>query len=143
VALVRKQTIPTERPPLVSKYQPLRIEGAPWSVRWFPMAVNLNFLNPEPLVLPSPSIILKRLSGPRSRPTMKKSGKSGNWTRISGYDNQKLWSPVHRDNLTIYNTNISYYNNLAVLKTVSVVLNPPQDGTRQIIPRSSLCNTLH
>jgi hypothetical protein len=48
VAVVRKRTIPTERPPLVSKYQPLRIEGAALSARQFPTAVNLDFLNPEP-----------------------------------------------------------------------------------------------
>jgi hypothetical protein len=55
VALVCKRTIPTEWPPLVSKYQPLRIEGAVWSAQRFSTAVNLDFLNPEPLVLPSSS----------------------------------------------------------------------------------------
>jgi hypothetical protein len=55
VALVHKRTILTERPLFVSKYQPLRIEGAVWSARRFPTSVNLDFLNPEPLVLPSSS----------------------------------------------------------------------------------------
>jgi hypothetical protein len=55
VALVCKWTIPIERPPLVSKYEPLWIEGAVRSARRFPTAVNLDFLNPEPLVLPSSS----------------------------------------------------------------------------------------
>jgi hypothetical protein len=37
----------------------------------FPTAVNLSFLDPEPLLFHSNSspVILTRLSGPRSRPT--------------------------------------------------------------------------
>jgi hypothetical protein len=45
VALVRKRTIPTERPPLVGEVnaQPLRVEGVAWSVQRIPTAVNLGF----------------------------------------------------------------------------------------------------
>jgi hypothetical protein len=115
----------TDRPPLVSKYQPLRIEGAVWSARWFPTAVNLDFLNPELLVLPSSSNYPQDAEWTLSQTHSEKIWK----IRESDPDlwkcSQKLWSLVHRDNLTEYNTNISYYNNLAVLKTVSVVLNTP------------------
>jgi hypothetical protein len=73
VALVRKQTIPTERPPLVCEVNAnvLRMEGVAWSAQRFPTAVNLDFIDTEPLLLhsSSPSLILKRLNGPRSRPT--------------------------------------------------------------------------
>jgi hypothetical protein len=51
--------------------QLLRIEGAEWSAQRFPTAVNLSFLDPEPLLFHScsSSIILMRLSGFRSKPT--------------------------------------------------------------------------
>jgi hypothetical protein len=44
VALVCKRTIPTERPPLVSKYRPLRIEGAIIAVLWNNFQGNDNRL---------------------------------------------------------------------------------------------------
>jgi hypothetical protein len=74
VALVRNQTTPTERPLFVGevrKCQLLRIEVFAWSAQRIPTTVNLVFLDPEPLLLhsSSSSIILTRLSGPRSRPT--------------------------------------------------------------------------
>jgi hypothetical protein len=52
-------------------YCQLRIEGIAWSAQRNPAAVNLGFLEPEPLLLSSSSssVILTRLSGPRSRPT--------------------------------------------------------------------------
>jgi hypothetical protein len=48
VALVRKRTIPTERPPLVGEViaNLWRIEGVTWSAQRIPTAVNLDFLDP-------------------------------------------------------------------------------------------------
>jgi hypothetical protein len=47
MALVRKRTIPTERPPLVGEVSAklLRVEGAKWSAQRIPTAVNLRFLD--------------------------------------------------------------------------------------------------
>jgi hypothetical protein len=49
----------------------LGIEGVTWSAQQIPVAVNLGFLDPEPLLFYSGSslVILTRLSGPRSRHT--------------------------------------------------------------------------
>jgi hypothetical protein len=73
VALFCKQTIQTERLPLVGELNAnfLRIEGVAWSARRIPTAVNLDFLDPEPLLLHSnsSSVILTRPSGSHSRPT--------------------------------------------------------------------------
>jgi hypothetical protein len=50
--------------------QLLRIESFAWSAKRIPTAVNLAFLDPKPLLSHSSnSVILTRLSGPRSRPT--------------------------------------------------------------------------
>jgi hypothetical protein len=51
--------------------QILRIEGVAWSAQRIPTAVKLCFLDPEPLLFHScsSSVILTRLSGPRSRLT--------------------------------------------------------------------------
>jgi hypothetical protein len=49
VALVREQTMPTERPPLVGEVVPnLRIEGVGWSAQRIPTVVNLDFLDWSP-----------------------------------------------------------------------------------------------
>jgi hypothetical protein len=73
MALVRKRTISTERLPLVGEVSAnfLRTEGIAWSVQRIPTAVNLDFLDPEPILFlsRSSSVILMRLSGPHSRPT--------------------------------------------------------------------------
>jgi hypothetical protein len=47
VALVRKRTIPTERPPLVDEVSAklLRVKGVAWSAQRIPTAVNLAFLD--------------------------------------------------------------------------------------------------
>jgi hypothetical protein len=49
VALVRKQTILTERPPHVGEVSAnfLLIEGVTWSAQRIPTAVNLGFLDPD------------------------------------------------------------------------------------------------
>jgi hypothetical protein len=72
MALVRKRTILTERPLHVG-------EGSAnfcgWRVscgaQWIATAINLGFLDLEPLPFhsSSSSVILMRLSGPRYRPT--------------------------------------------------------------------------
>jgi hypothetical protein len=51
--------------------QHLRIEGVAWSAQRIHAAVNLSFLDPEPLLFhsSSSSVTLTRLSEPRSRPT--------------------------------------------------------------------------
>jgi hypothetical protein len=52
-----------------SSCQLFRIEGVAWSAQRIPTAVNLEFLDPELLLFhsSSSSVILMRLSGPRSR----------------------------------------------------------------------------
>jgi hypothetical protein len=54
-----------------SWFQLLRIKGVAWSAQRIPTAVNFRFSRPEPLLFHSSrsSIILTRLSGPRSRYT--------------------------------------------------------------------------
>jgi hypothetical protein len=49
MAVVRKRTIPTERPPLVGKVSAnlLWVEGVAWSAQRIPTAVNLGFLDPR------------------------------------------------------------------------------------------------
>jgi hypothetical protein len=71
MALVRKRTIPTERPPPVGQVSSnFSGECRVVSVTE-PHGRYLGFLDPEPLLLhsSSSSIILTRLSGPRSRPS--------------------------------------------------------------------------
>jgi hypothetical protein len=55
MALVRKRTIQTERPPIVGEVSVnfLRIEGVAWSAQRIRTAVNLGFLDPEPLLFHS------------------------------------------------------------------------------------------
>jgi hypothetical protein len=53
VALVRKRTIPTERPSYVGEVcQLLWTEGAAWSAQRIPMAVNLRFSRPGAATFP-------------------------------------------------------------------------------------------
>ena len=52
VALVRTRTIPTERPPPVGEVSANSCgqRGVTWSAQWVPTAVNLCFLDLEPLL---------------------------------------------------------------------------------------------
>jgi hypothetical protein len=75
VALVRERTIPTERPPPVGEVSAnfCGSRGVTWSAQRVPTAVNLCFLDLEPLLFYSSSSSidltrLTRLSEPRSRP---------------------------------------------------------------------------
>jgi hypothetical protein len=72
VAVVRKRTIPTERPPLVGEvsanlYGQRVLRG---QRNEFPRPLISRFSRPEPLLFhsSSSSIVLRRLSVPRSRP---------------------------------------------------------------------------
>jgi hypothetical protein len=53
-----------------SQCQLLRIDGVVWSAQRIPTSINLDFLDSELLLFrsSSSSVILTRLSGPRSRP---------------------------------------------------------------------------
>jgi hypothetical protein len=96
VAWVRERTIPTERPPLVGEVSVnfFRIQSAAWSAWRIPPAV-ISVSRPEPLLsLPSSSsIVLTRLSGPRSRPTtfQRRESKPDLWIC-----SQELWPLDHR-----------------------------------------------
>jgi hypothetical protein len=78
----------------------LRIGGVAWSAQRIPTAVNLGSLDQEPLLFhsSSSSVILTRLSGPRSRPTtsQKITGNAGNRTRVVWIGSQELWPVDHR-----------------------------------------------
>jgi hypothetical protein len=54
-----------------SQCQLLRIKGVAWSTQRIPMVVNIDFVDPEPVLFhsSSSSVDLTRLSGPCSRPT--------------------------------------------------------------------------
>jgi hypothetical protein len=105
VAWVRKQTIwPSDRR-LSAKLVPnLRIECVAWSAQRTPTAVNLGFLDPEPLLFHSISfsVILTRLSGHRSRPTI------SHRTRDLWICSQELWPRGHRGGF--YGTNPTLNN---------------------------------
>jgi hypothetical protein len=63
----------------------LRIEGATWSAWRIPTAVFYVFYTGAATFLSNSfSVVLTRLSGPRSRPTTFFSGSAGNRTRASG-----------------------------------------------------------
>jgi hypothetical protein len=72
VAWVRERTIPTERPPLVGEVSAYfcGYRRVSWSAQRISQPYS-RFSRPEPLLfLPtSSSVVLTRLSGPRSRPT--------------------------------------------------------------------------
>jgi hypothetical protein len=72
VALDREPITPAERPPLVGRVSANFCgEGCSVVSATDPHGGNLGFSRPEPLILlpSSSSIVLTRLSGPRSRPT--------------------------------------------------------------------------
>jgi hypothetical protein len=72
VALVREETIPTERPPIVGEVSAnfLRIEGVAWSARRIPTAVFSDFYTGAATISSKySSVVLTRLSGLRSKPT--------------------------------------------------------------------------
>jgi hypothetical protein len=73
VTLVHERTIPNEQPPILGEvsanfFHDRRMEGGQRGGSPRPYS---RFSRPEPLLLlpSSPSVVLTRLSGPRSRPT--------------------------------------------------------------------------
>jgi hypothetical protein len=71
------------------------------------MTVNLGFLDRSRLLIhsSSSSVILMRLSGPRSRPTTsQKSGSTGNRTRDRWICSQGFWSLDHRCLTSVLNS---------------------------------------
>jgi hypothetical protein len=88
VALVRKQTIPTEQMPLVGKVSAnfLLIESVAWSAQQIPTAVNIGFLDCGRYF--SIQVVPQLSSQGRVDPfpdplLLKKSGSAGNQTWIS------------------------------------------------------------
>jgi hypothetical protein len=74
------------------------IEGVTWWAQRSPMAVNVGFLDPEPLLFHSnsSSVILMRLSGSVPDPLLlRKSGSEGNRARDLWICLQKLWPLDH------------------------------------------------
>jgi hypothetical protein len=100
VALARERTISTERPPLVGEVSAnfcgQRVSRGQRNGSPRPYS---RFSRPEPLLfLPnSYSVVLTRLSGPRSRPTtsQKISGSAGNRIQDLWICSQELWSQDH------------------------------------------------
>jgi hypothetical protein len=95
MALVRKLTIQTGRPPLVGEVSAnlLWVEGVVWSAQRIPTVLNLDFLDPEPLLFhsSSSSVILTRRSGPLPDTLLiRKSGNAGNRTRVLWICSQEL-----------------------------------------------------
>jgi hypothetical protein len=99
VALVRKRTIPNERPPHVDE---VSANFCGWKVscgqRKRSPRPYFRFSRPESLLFlsSSPSILLTRLSEPRSRPTTsQKICSAGNRTRDLWICSQELWPLDH------------------------------------------------
>jgi hypothetical protein len=88
VVLVRERTIPIERPPLVGEVSATFADkGVTRHHRDGSIRPYCRISRPEPLVFlsSSSSVVLTRLSGPRSRPTTsRKICSAGNRTRTSG-----------------------------------------------------------
>jgi hypothetical protein len=91
VALARKQTIPTEWPPLVGEVSAnfLRVEGFAWSAQRIPTAVNLGFLDWSRyfFIQVAPQLSSQGWVDPI---LLRKSGRAGNRTRDLWICSQKL-----------------------------------------------------
>jgi hypothetical protein len=101
VALVRKRTIPTERPPLVGEVSAnfLRVEGVAWSAQRIPTAINLGFLDRSRyfFIQVAPQLSSRGWADPVPDPILlRKSGRAGNRTRDLWICSQKLWPLDHR-----------------------------------------------
>jgi hypothetical protein len=121
VAWDRERTIPTERPPIVGEVSAnfLQIEGVVWSAQRIPRPYS-RISRPEPLLfLPSSSsVVLMRLSVPRSRPiTSQKIYSAGNRIRDLQICSQELWPLGHRGgpkHITQFNFNFKIILNWRV-----------------------------
>jgi hypothetical protein len=111
VVLVRKRTIPTERPPLSCEVSVLTFadRGCRVVSTTDPHSRIFGFIDPEPLLFHSSScsLILTRLSGPRPDPLLlTKSDNAGNRTRVLWICSQEFWPLDHRGGRR---TQIIYY----------------------------------
>jgi hypothetical protein len=95
MGLVRERTIPIERPPLFSAKLVPTFADRIYRVVSAADPNGRIFSRPELLLLlpSSSSVVLMRLSAPRSRPST--SQKIGNWTRYLWICSQELW-PLDR-----------------------------------------------
>jgi hypothetical protein len=109
--LVRKRTIPTDRPPLVSEVSAnfLRTEGIAWSVQWIPTAVNIGFLDWSRYfsIQVAPQLSSRGWVDPVPDPLLlRKSGSAGNRKRDLWICSQELW-PLDQSDNTMINNNVS------------------------------------
>jgi hypothetical protein len=112
VAVVRKRTIPTERPPLVGEASAklLRVEDVAWSGQRILTAVNLGFLDRSHhfFIQVVPQLSSRGWVDPVPDPLpLKKSGRAGNRTWDLWICSQKLWPLDHiggRCILTLFNS---------------------------------------
>jgi hypothetical protein len=103
MALVCKRTILTKQPPLVAKLVPTSADRGCCMVNTMdPHSHIFEISRPEPLLfLPSSySIVLTRLSGPRSRPTTQKIWQRQESNLDHWICSQELWPLDHRGGLT-------------------------------------------
>jgi hypothetical protein len=97
VALVRERTIPTERPPPFGE-----VRGVTWSAQRIPTAINLCFLDLEPLLFiqVAPQLTSRGSRGwvdpVPNQLLLRKSGSAGNQTRDLCISGQKLWPLEYR-----------------------------------------------
>jgi hypothetical protein len=104
VAVVRKRTIPTERPPFVCEVSSnfLRVEVVAWSAQPIPTAVNFGFLDRSRyfFIQVAPQLSSRGWVDPVPDPLLlRKSGRAGNPTGdlwICSQKSQKLWPLDHR-----------------------------------------------
>jgi hypothetical protein len=109
--LVRKRTIPTERPPLVGEVSAnfLRIEGVMWSAQRIPTAVNIGFQDRSRYFSIQVALQLSSQGWVNSVPDpllLRKSGSAGNRIRDLRICSQELWPLDHRGGHAINTWNI-------------------------------------
>jgi hypothetical protein len=122
VALVRKRTIPTERPPLVGEVSAKlsRVQSVAWSGQRIPMAVILGFLDRSRyfFIQVAPQLSSRGWVDPVPDPLLlRKSGRVGNRTRDLWICSQKLWPLDYRGGdvatrlLNLHQSSSIYYFN--------------------------------
>jgi hypothetical protein len=119
VAVVRKQTRPTERPPLIGEVSAnlLRVEGVAWSGQPIPTAVNLGFLDRSLyfFIQVAPQLSSRGWVDPVPDPLLLgKSGRAGSRTRDLWICSQKLWRLDYKGGLN-YSSYIIFIPNWDLL----------------------------
>jgi hypothetical protein len=104
VAVVRKRTIPTERPPLVGEVSAniLLVEGVAWSAQRIPTAVDHGFLDRSRyfFIQVAAQLTSRGWVDPVPDPLLlRKSGRAGNRILDLWICSQKLWPLDHRGGL--------------------------------------------